>query len=175
MLARRMPRTESYRPHCGQHTTSEAGGARTAHPRSLPGTARPAGRADIGARGLAQDRPRRPAKGGAAHAEDPQGREGGWPPLRLAQPPAAYCIRKTRLMARGDRAPAKHASSVRVGEVPLSYDAVSGVAAMRLAHLLTGTVRSPRGSGSCGGMLLVMLALSGLLTPRRRSRSTPSR
>jgi hypothetical protein len=73
-------------------------------------------------------------------------------------------------MARGDQAPAKHARSVRAGEVPLSYDAVSGVAAMRLAHLLTGNGRSPRGSGSCGGMLLVMLALSGLLTPRRRRR-----
>src|SRR4029450_2601794 len=28
------------------------------------------------------------------------------------------------LMARGDRAPAKHARSVRAGELPLSYDAV---------------------------------------------------
>jgi hypothetical protein len=28
-------------------------------------------------------------------------------------------------MARGDHAPAKHARSVRAGEVPLSYDAVS--------------------------------------------------
>ena len=82
-------------------------------------------------------------------------------------------------MARGDRAPAKHARSVRAGEVPLSYDAVSNdpiaVAAMSLLRLLTGTGNSPRGSGSCGGMLLVMLALSGLLTPRRQRRSTPNR
>ena len=77
------------------------------------------------------------------------------------------------LIARGDRAPAKHARSVRAGGVPLSSGAGSGVAAMRLVRPLTGTVRSPRGSGSCGGMFLVMLALSGLLTPRRRS--TPGR
>jgi hypothetical protein len=79
------------------------------------------------------------------------------------------------LMARGDRAPAKHARSVRAGEVPLSYDAISdeiGVAAMILLRLLTGPLNSPRGYG---GMLLVMLAFSGLLRPRRRRRSTPGR
>jgi hypothetical protein len=82
-------------------------------------------------------------------------------------------------MARGVRAPANHARSVRAGEVPLSYDAVFSeqiaVAAMSLLRLLTGTGNTSRGSGSCGGMLLVMLALSGLLPPRQRRRSTPSR
>jgi hypothetical protein len=79
------------------------------------------------------------------------------------------------LMARGDRAPAKHARSVRAGEVPLSYDPVSdeqiAVAAMSLHRLLAGS-GNPRSSGSWGGMLLVMLALSGLLTHRRPRRST---
>jgi hypothetical protein len=47
------------------------------------------------------------------------------------------------LIARGDRAPAKHAHSVRADAVPLSYDTVSdeqiAVVAMSLLRLLTGT------------------------------------
>jgi hypothetical protein len=43
---------------------------------------------------------------------------------------------------------------------------------MSLLRLLTGPLNSPRGYG---GMLLVMLAFSGLLTPRRRRRTTPRR
>jgi hypothetical protein len=52
---------------------------------------------------------------------------------------------------------------------------ISGWSAMSLLRLLTGTGNSPRGSGSCGGLLLVMLALSGLLTSRRQRRSTLNR
>jgi hypothetical protein len=43
-------------------------------------------------------------------------------------------------------------------------------AAMRLLHVLTGFRNGRRDLGGCGGMLLVMLALSGLLTPRGRRR-----
>ncbi len=82
-------------------------------------------------------------------------------------------------MGRGEHAPAKHARSVRAGEVPLTTKRfqtnISGWSAMSLLRLLTGTGNSPRGSGSCGGLLLVMLALSGLLTSRRQRRSTLNR
>ena len=92
------------------------------------------------------------------------------------QLPTAYCIHRTRIDGERDPPP-RSPRSVRAGEVPLSYDAVSDEKsrwpAMSLLRLLTGTGNSPRGTGSCGGMLLVMLALSGLLTPRRRRWSTP--
>jgi hypothetical protein len=44
---------------------------------------------------------------------------------------------------------------------------------MSLLHLVTGVRKGPRRASGTGGMLLIMLALSGLLPTRGRSGSSP--